>query len=158
MKPLGSLLPSTWSLGRPSPLLAWIKVTYLPLFWLSPKYTLHSWCLNPGEGKALVSLSRSRCFPFSRNLEMEHPPNSLFARAHKFPSGMPSAFMSSTSLVLRLYCCFMCPQASGSIPFLSLSLTTSGTENLPFDSSTCNTSLKPAPKLKKGPNGVLEAL
>ena len=46
------------------------------------------------------------------------------ARALKFPSGTPSAFMSAASLVLRLYWWFAYPQA-WLYPLFSLSLTTS---------------------------------
>ena len=117
-------------------------------FCLGLNYTLHSWCWNLGEGEALVSLSLalafspSHSFPFAWNLGTwtpEHPPSSLSARAHKLPLGMPSAFVSGASLVLRLYWCFAYPQASGSTPFPSFSLTTSGIENSCHSTALCAT-------------------
>ena len=76
--------------------------------WEGVKHSSHSLTLPP-----------CHCFPFS-------PPESgsadilrahFSARAPKFPSGTPSAFVSSASLVLRLYWCFAYPQASALPPF-----------------------------------------
>ena len=105
---------------RSSLLFCWSYTLFLFLF-LVPK---------PREGEALVSFSLSLLplivFPFPGVWEQEHAPSSLSARAHKVPLRTPSAFVSGASLVLRVYWCFAYPQASGTVPSLSLSPTTSG--------------------------------
>ena len=105
-----------------------------------------------GRGTRLtlcLTLPPSHCFPlFPGVQERRHPWAHFSARALRFPSGTPSAFVSGASLVLRLYWCFAYPKASALPPFLSLCADLQNREFLPFDCSTCNTPLWPAPRLR----------
>ena len=99
-------------------------------FLFLPQPELYLTFLVPGRGEALGSLSLtlppSHCFPFSRSLGARTSSELTFLPGLKFPLGMPSAFVSGASLVLRLYWCFAYPQASALFPLpLSLSLTAS---------------------------------
>ena len=117
------------------------------LFLPRPKLYL---TLVPGRGEALVSLSLSLTllvFPFPGVWEHEHPPSSLFCQGSSFPWG--AQCLRGASLVLRLYWCFVYPQASALLPLpLSLSDDLRNRELLSFDCSTCNTPLKLAPRLR----------
>ena len=142
------ILRSAWSLGRLSPLLAWIKVTYFCWgrlsFSASPELYLTFLVLKPGLGRGTcLTLSLSLpliLFPFSQESGSANILRAHFsARALKFPSGR---------LVPWLYRWFVYPQASALPPFLSLSDDLQNRDLLPFNHSTCNTPRKPAPRLR----------
>ena len=113
------------------------------LFLPQPELYLTFLVLNPGKGRG-TRLTLSHCFPFSRSLGAWTSAELTFLPGLKFPSGTPSAFVSGFIDVLRT------PRPRFYPLSLSLSLSDDlqNRELLPFDWSTCNTPLKPAPRLR----------
>ena len=120
---------SAWSLGRLSPLLAWIKVTYfswgrLSSFCLGPSCTLHSWCRNrEGARHSSHSLSLSLpliVFPFPGVWEREHPRAHFSARA-QVPLGGAQSLREPCKPCAKALLMLCVPPGLGSTPFLSLS-------------------------------------
>ena len=162
MKPPWSLLHSAWLLGWLSPLLAWIKVTYFrwgPLsFFFASTWTI-PYILGAKTWERARHSSHSLCLSYSPSLSLF----SLFLesgsvnthRAHflpgliRSPRGclVPLRVYKPCSKALPVLCV---PPGLGSTLLFSLSLSDDlwNRELLTFDHSTCNTPLKPAPRLR----------
>ena len=111
------------------------------LFCLGPE--LHFVLLVPRQGRGEAFASVSLALPPSHRSPFPDSRSVNIRGAHF----SVSAFLSDASLVLRLHWCFAYPQATA-LPVLSLSDDLRNRELLPFNRSTYNPALKPAPRLR----------